>query len=49
MNPSGRCHRCQEPLAASDAQEVAVEQATSANLIYIHKGGCAVQYVRRSA
>jgi hypothetical protein len=43
-----RCIRCQKPLPAADADEVAVEQGTSSNLLYIHKGGCAAKYVRRS-
>lgn len=49
MNTPGQCHRCQKPMQAEDAQEVAVEQGTSASQIYIHRDGCAVQSVRRTA
>ncbi|WNI19245.1 hypothetical protein [Actinacidiphila sp. ITFR-21] len=35
------CARCQQPLLRGQAQEVHVDQATGASLLYVHRGGCA--------
>jgi hypothetical protein len=35
-----RCARCQQPVEPKDAREVGEEQGTSANLVFVHKGGC---------
>lgn len=35
-----RCARCQKPLREEDAIEVGEEQATTANLVYVHRRGC---------
>jgi hypothetical protein len=35
-----RCARCQQPIKSGQEQEVPEEQATSANLVYIHRYEC---------
>jgi hypothetical protein len=42
-----RCHRCQQPAGRGELVEVAVEQGTSASLVYIHRRDCRAQPVRR--